>query len=247
MASALDLTVVVMAFNEVATLGTTVDEIRTELARLGRPWEILIVDDGSTDGSGAAADALAAADPHLRVVHHPVNRGLGGVYRTGFELAAGTCVTFFPADGQFPAAIIGQFREAIDGVDVDMVLGLLPPRHDSRLGHLLSTAEKALYRVVVGPMPPFQGILLFRRSLLQGMRLRSEGRGWGILMEFLLRAVRGGARYVNRQTVLRARTAGRSKVNNPRTILANVRQMLALRSLLAAAPDAPVTPGPHDA
>lgn len=245
MPAPLDLTVVVMTFDEVATLGTTIDEIRTELSRLGRPWEILIVDDGSTDGSGAAADALAAADPHLRVVHHPVNRGLGGVYRTGFEQAAATYVTFFPADGQFPAAIIGQFRAGIEGVD--LVLGLLPPRRDSRLGHLLSTAEKALYRVVVGPMPPFQGILLFRRALLQGMRLRSEGRGWGILMEFLLRAVRGGARYVNRPTVLRARTAGRSKVNNPRTILANVRQMLALRSLLAPAPGVPVTPGPHDA
>lgn len=245
MPAPLDLTVVVMTFDEVATLGTTIDEIRTELSRLGRPWEILIVDDGSTDGSGAAADALAAADPHLRVVHHPVNRGLGEVYRTGFEQAAATYVTFFPADGQFPAAIIGEFRAGIEGVD--LVLGLLPPRRDSRLGHLLSTAEKALYRVVVGPMPPFQGILLFRRSLLQGMRLRSEGRGWGILMEFLLRAVRGGARYVNRPTVLRARTAGRSKVNNPRTILANVRQMLTLRSLLAPAPGVPVTPGPHDA
>ncbi len=245
MPPALDLTVVVMTFNEVATFRTTVDEIRTELSRLGRPWEILIVDDGSTDGSGAEADALAAADPHLRVVHHPVNRGLGGVYRTGFDAAAGTYVTFFPADGQFPAAIIGEFREGIEGVD--MVLGLLPPRRDSRLGHLLSTAEKSLYRVVVGPMPPFQGILLFRRALLEGIRLRSEGRGWGILMEFLLRAVRGGARYVNRQTVLRGRTAGRSKVNNLRTVFANARQMLALRSLLAAAPGVPVTPGPHDA
>jgi glycosyltransferase involved in cell wall biosynthesis len=241
MAPELDLTVVVMTFNEAATLGTTIDEIRAEAVRLGRPWEILIVDDGSTDGSGAAADALAGADPHLRVIHHPVNRGLGGVYRTGFEQAAARYVTFFPADGQFPAAIIGEFRAAVEGVD--MVLGLLPPRRDSRLGHLLSTSEKALYRIVVGPMPPFQGILLFRRTLLQGMRLRSEGRGWGILMEFLLRSARGGARYVNRQTTLRARTAGRSKVNNLRTILANVRQMLTLRALLAAAPDAPVTPG----
>jgi glycosyltransferase involved in cell wall biosynthesis len=230
MASELDLTVVVMTFNEVATLDSTLDEIRAELTRLGPPWEILIVDDGSTDGSGAAADASAAADPRVRVIHHPANRGLGGVYRTGFEESRGAYVTFFPADGQFPAAIIGEFRAAITGVD--MVLGLLPTRHDSRLGHLLSTFEKALYRVAVGPMPPFQGILLFRRSLLQGMPLKSEGRGWGILMEFLLRTVRGGARYVNRSTTLRARTAGRSKVNNVRTILANVRQMLTLRSLL---------------
>ena len=77
-------------------------------------------------------------------------------------------------------------------------------------------------------MPPFQGILMFRRALLQGMPLRSEGRGWGILMEFLLRATRRGATYVNRTTTLRPRSVGRSKVNNLRTIAANLRQLLVL-------------------
>jgi glycosyltransferase involved in cell wall biosynthesis len=230
MRAAPDITVVVMTFNEVATLEPTVAEIRGELERLGRPWEILIVDDGSTDGSGIRADLLAAADPRHRVVHHPVNLGLGGVYRSGFEQSRGELVTFFPADGQFPAAIIPEFRGAIEGVD--MVLGLLPPRRDSWLGHLLSTVEKGLYRFCVGRMPPFQGILLFRRRLLEGMPLRSQGRGWTILMEFLLRADRRGARYVNRFTTLRPRTAGRSKVNNLRTIVANTRQMLTLRALL---------------
>jgi len=243
--TALDLTVVVMTFNEVETLGATVAEIRGAIDGLGRPWEILIVDDGSTDGSGAAADALAAADPRHRVIHHPVNRGLGGVYRTGFEESRGVHVTFFPADGQFPATIIPEFRAAIDGVD--MVLGLLPPRRDSRLGHLLSTVEKAAYRVVVGPMPPFQGILLVRRTLLEGMTLRSEGRGWTILMEFLLRAHRRGARHLNRLTTLRPRTAGRSKVNNLRTIVANTRQMLTLRALLRDTSTRPVTTGRSDA
>lgn len=230
MTGAPDLTVVVMTYNEVATLERTVAEIRGELERLGRPWEILVVDDGSTDGSGDRAEALAAADPRHRVLHHPVNLGLGGVYRSGFEQSRGDFVTFFPADGQFPASIIPEFRGAID--EVDMVLGLLPPRRDSWIGHLLSTVEKALYRVVVGPMPPFQGILLFRRRLLEGMPLRSEGRGWTILMEFLCRADRRGARYVNRRTALRPRTVGRSKVNNLRTIIANTRQMLTLRALL---------------
>ena len=245
MTTPLDLTVVVMTYNEAATLERTVAELRGELERLGRPWEILIVDDGSTDGSAALADALAARDPRHRVIHHPVNRGLGGVYRTGFEESRGTYVTFFPADGQFPATIIPEFRAAIDGVD--LVLGLLPPRRDSWLGHLLSTVEKAAYRIVVGPMPPFQGILLLRRSLLDGMTLRSEGRGWTILMEFLLRADRRGARYVNRLTTLRPRTAGRSKVNNLRTIVANTRQMLTLRALLRDPPARPLTPGTSDA
>ena len=241
----LDLTVVVMTFNEAATLDRTVAEIRGELERLGRPWEILIIDDGSTDDSGTRADALAAADPRHRVIHHGMNRGLGGVYRTGFEESRAAYVTFFPADGQFPATIIPEFRAAIDGVD--LVLGLLPPRQDSRIGHLLSTIEKALYRLVVGPMPPFQGILLLRRSLLEGMTLRSEGRGWTILMEFLLRTDRRGARYVNRVTTLRPRTAGRSKVNNLRTIVANARQMLTLRALIRDTPARPLAPGTSDA
>lgn len=245
MSAPLDLTVVVMTYNEATTLGATVAEIGAALEGLGRPWEILVVDDGSTDGSGAAADALAIADPRLRVIHHPVNRGLGGVYRTGFEEARGEFVTFFPADGQFPATIIPDFRGAIG--DRDMVLGLLPPRHDSRLGHLLSTIEKVMYRIVVGPMPPFQGILLFRRRLLAGMPLRSEGRGWTILMEFLLRARRRGATYVNRTTALRPRTAGRSKVNNLRTITANARQMLTLRALLREPSTRPSVAGSPDA
>lgn len=240
-----DLTVVVMTFDESATLARTVDEIRQELLRLGRPWEILIVDDGSRDDSGVVADQLSARDPSIRVVHHPVNRGLGGVYRTGFTEARGDHVTFFPADGQFPASIIPEFRGAVDGAD--MVLGLLPPRRDSRLGHLLSTIERALYRVVVGPMPPFQGILLFRRRLLTGMPLRSEGRGWGILMEFLLRAHRSGATFVNRTTKLRSRAVGRSKVNNLRTILANARQILVLRALLRDTSPQPRPSGMTDA
>lgn len=245
MSAPLDLTVVVMTYNEVATFEGTVAEIRAELEQLGRPWEILVVDDGSTDGSGAAADALATRDPRHRVIHHPVNRGLGGVYRTGFEAARGEFVTFFPADGQFPATIIPEFRGAI--ADRDMVLGLLPPRRDSRLGHVLSTIEQGMYRIVVGPIPPFQGILLFRRRLLAEMTLRSEGRGWTILMEFLLRAHRLGATYVNRMTSLRPRAAGRSKVNNLRTITANVRQMLTLRALVRAPSTRPPVAGSTDA
>lgn len=221
------MTVVVMAYNEAVTLPAVVDELAGALQSLGRLWEMVIVDDGSTDGTGAAANRLAATHSSVRVIHHPVNLGLGGVYRTGFGAARGRYVTFFPADGQFPATILADFRGAIESAD--LVLGTLPERRGTPLSTLLSFLERALYRALLGPMPRFQGILMFRRVLLAGMDLRSEGRGWAVLMEFILRAARGGARVVNRPTSIRPRTAGYSKVNNPRTILANLRQVVALR------------------
>jgi glycosyltransferase involved in cell wall biosynthesis len=219
-----------MAYNEAATLSPVVDELAGALRALGRPWEMVIVDDGSTDGTGQQADRLAATRSSVHVIHHPVNLGLGGVYRTGFGAARGRHVTFFPADGQFPATILADFRGAIEAAD--LVLGTLPERRGTPLSTLLSLVERGLYRALLGPLPRFQGILMFRRALLGGMDLRSEGRGWAVLMEFILRVARGGARVVNRPTSIRPRSAGHSKVNNLRTILANLQQVLALRHLL---------------
>lgn len=229
-----DLTVVVAAYNEVETLSPVAEELAAALRGLGRPWEILIVDDGSTDGTGERADRLAAAGPGVRVIHHLVNRGLGGVYRTGFDGARGRHITFFPADGQFPASILTDFRAAIESAD--LVLGFLPERRGTPLSALLSRLERLLYWVLLGPMPAFQGILMFRRSLLAGMSLRSTGRGWAVLLEFILRATRGGARIAHRPTPIRPRMAGHSKVNNLRTIFSSVGQALTLRRILAGPP-----------
>src|SRR4051794_3151600 len=126
------VSVVILAYNEVSNLGPAVEEMLVELKGLGRSWEFLIVDDGSTDGTGALADQLAAAEPHMRVIHHGTNLGLGGGYRTGFREARGDWLTFFPADGQFPADIVSLFVSRSD--DADMVLGYLPERKHGLVG-----------------------------------------------------------------------------------------------------------------
>jgi glycosyltransferase involved in cell wall biosynthesis len=219
-----------MTYNEIDTLETTVREIAGVLTTMGDPHEIVIVDDGSTDGSGDVADLLSARLPCVRVVHHPANLGLGGVYRTGFAETRGDVVSFFPADGQFPASILPDFRRAI--TNNDMVLGYLPDRRGSVVGQVLSGVERMLYRGLFGRMPRFQGVLMYRTTLLPRFRLRSEGRGWAVLMELILRADRGGCRLVSMPTGFRPRQHGVSKVQNWRTIVSNVRQMLALRRLL---------------
>ncbi len=223
------LTVVVMAFDEVANLEDVVGEIRGVVQRLGARAEVFIVDDGSTDGTGALADRLAAAAPDVRVVHHPANGGLGAVYRTGFTQARGELITFFPADGQFPAAILETFVPAIEGHD--MVLGYVP-RRDSLIGRTLSLAERAVYRLLLGPIPRFQGVFLVRREALARTSLRSEGRGWAIVMELLVRGSRAGWRMRSLPTAIRPRLRGVSKVQNVRTVWSNLRQVVALRSHL---------------
>lgn len=220
-----------MAFNEAASLAVVVLEIVSVLDKAGQPFEIVIVDDGSTDGTGAIADQLAKEIPHVRVIHHETNRGLGGVYRSGFAQARGDYVTFFPADGQFPAEIIEQFLPLME--DVDMVLGYLPERKGSLVARGLSAVERALYRLLLGPLPKFQGVLMFRRALLDELMLKSSGRGWAVLMELIIRASRRGYRIVSVPTQVRPRISGRSKVNNLPTIWANLQQLITLRHHLS--------------
>lgn len=219
--------VVVMAYDEIGGLEAVVREIRVALDRLACPSEILLVDDGSQDGTGDLADRLAVQVSSVRVVHHQPNQGLGGVYRTGFREARHELLTFFPADGQFAPEILDRFVPMMAGHD--LVLGYLPAGRTGIVGPLLSLAERAVYRLLFGRLPRFQGVFMVRRTALQRLTLVSDGRGWAVVMEMIVRASRAGFRIRSEPTSLRARLAGVSKVQNARTIWSNMRQLVALR------------------
>jgi glycosyltransferase involved in cell wall biosynthesis len=225
-----ELSVAVLAYNEEANVRKAVREIADELSKLDAPWEIIVVDDGSTDATGRIIDEMAAEDAHIRPVHHGQNRGLGGGYRTGFDEARGTFLIFFPADGQFPPSIITEFFGQMERLD--MLLGYLPNHQRAPLARAASVAEKLVYRVLLGKMPRFQGVLMFRTALLREVQLVSTGRGWGIIMELILRVSRGPYRVRSTPTAMRPRMSGESKVMNSRTVTANLKQVLALRQAL---------------
>lgn len=221
------ISVVLMAYNEGIGLEEAAQEILLILKELQETYELIIVNDGSSDSTGAEAERIARAWPKLEVIHHSHNQGLGGVYRTGFDAARGELITFFPADRQFPAAIIKQFFSLIQ--DQDMVLGYLPDRKDSLWSLLLSRAEKIFYRALFGKIPRFQGVLMFRRKLLSEIKLQSGGRGWTVLMELIIRAYRRGYRIISVPTDHRPRLSGSSKVCNLAAIWANFKQTIVLR------------------
>lgn len=223
------VTVAIMTYNEAASLESVVREIHGVLRGMGSPFEIVIIDDGSTDGSGPIADRLAVEIAGVRVLRHPTNLGLGAVYRHGYTCGTLDLVTLFPADGQFDARIIPQFVRLFDRAD--MVLGCIPEYKKSRsfAARFFSWGERLLYKVLFGRFPEFQGIMMFRRALLEGLPLTSAGRGWMVQMELILRFLRKGYRIVNEPTGIRPRASGHSKVNNLRAILSNLGQVFALR------------------
>lgn len=225
------ISVIVGAYNEAATVRETVHEITGVLEQLPGDHEVIIVDDGSVDGTEHIADELARALPIVRVIHHGTNRGLGGAYTTGWAAASRELVTFFPADGQFPAELIQRLAAAMP--DADFALGYLPDRRDGVTARLVSALERALYGVLFGGFPRFQGVFMVRSAVLREIPLRSPGgRGWAVVMELILKGYRGGYRLKSVATTMRPRVAGTSKVNNARTILANTRQVLQLRRIL---------------
>lgn len=222
----LDVSIIVMAYNEAATLSGVLCEIDAAMHSCASSYEVVVVDDGSSDGTDRVADEAAHRLSSVTVLHHPTNLGIGEVYHSGFQAATGTYLTFLPADGQFPASIVTDFMPLMR--NADLVLGYLPDIRRSPAATVLSWMERSLYWVMFGPLPPFQGIMMFRRTMLEELGVKPGGRGWGVLMEIVVRAKRAGLKIVSVPTSLRPRISGKSKVNNLRSIRANLDQAVAL-------------------
>jgi len=188
------VTVAIPAYDENTSLAAVVGEARAELVAIGlaSDGEVLIVDDGSTDGTAALADELARSSPNVRVVHHPANRGFSGAMRTCFRESRGDWIFLAPADGQSSMSDLRRFLEA--SAHADIVIGVRESRADNAGRRFLSRAFHLIARSLLAiPVREFSSILLFRRSLLDSMTLRSRDNGATMLPEVLFRAHARGA------------------------------------------------------
>ena len=96
-----ELSVVLPAYNEEANVEKTVRAVAAYLDTKPIDYEILVVNDGSADGTGPILDRIASELPRVRPLHHPQNRGYGSALRTGFDAAGKRFVFYMDSDGQF--------------------------------------------------------------------------------------------------------------------------------------------------
>ncbi len=125
------LSVVVPVFNELDNLSPLVERVRATLEAWGEPWELVAVDDGSSDGSGERLDELAAADDRLVVLHFVANYGQSAALDAGFRHARGRLVALLDADLQTFPEDLPLLVEELERRGVGAVVGIRAERHDS--------------------------------------------------------------------------------------------------------------------
>ena len=212
------LTVFIPAYNESANLEGCVQALQEKLVALGVEAEILIVDDGSQDGSGALADALAARWSNLRVIHHPANRGIGAAFVTAVSAALGEWLILIPADLAMDLDDLPRYLEAAHQADI--VVGLRSDRSDyTWIRRLISWVNIRLVQVLFGmSLRQFQYISLYRTPVLRQIEIEYWQSAF-FLAEILIKARDQGFRLVEVEVRYLPRRAGRATGVRPRLIL----------------------------
>lgn len=154
-----DLSLVVLAWNEEASVVGFLEESLAWLDGLPGSHEILVVDDGSTDQTADRALEVAARDRRVRVHRHERNQGMGAGMRTGFQNARGDYVSILAADGQVPARALEELLPALDAADIVLSVYSRRPGELYRVG--LSVGMRLMMRALLGITFRLEGIYLF--------------------------------------------------------------------------------------
>jgi glycosyltransferase involved in cell wall biosynthesis len=234
------LTIFFPAWNEEDTIDRAVhaaaeagDQL-VEEGEIGR-YEVLIIDDASTDATPAIADKLAAEHEWVRVVHHDRNRQLGGSLRTGFAEAQGELILYTDADLPFDMAEAVKAVRLLRLYEADIVSAYRFDRTGEGPRRLVySYVYNHLVQLAFGLRLRDMNFAfkLVRRRVFDHIVLRSEGSF--IDVELLARAQRLGYQIIQFGVDYFPRTRGISTLSS-NTVIANIlREMMTLRSELAA-------------
>jgi glycosyltransferase involved in cell wall biosynthesis len=224
----LSLSLVMPAFNEEAGIVTAVRRARSALARFADDWEILVVDDGSTDRTGEIADRLAAEESGVRVLHNERNLNYGLSLRRGLSEARCTWILHDGVDLPLAPEDFELFRPHF--AEADVIVASRPDRAaHPPWRRVTSYVNRTLVRVLFAPRArDLNFVQFYRRTFVQSLRPRSTSPAF-LTPELILRAERTGARVVEVEATFRRREHGGGHFGRPKDILWTLGDMLRLR------------------
>jgi len=197
-------------YNDELSIPTMVRDARAALQQRVDDFEIIVVDDGSADGSVAVLEALSTEVPELRIVRHETNRGYGGALISGFAAATRPWVFYTDGDAQYDASELVRCIDAVEA-DTDIVQGWKMGRGDpwyrKVIGRLYHHVVRIMFRLPVRDTDC--DFRLIRRTLLDRVELTSTT--GTICVEMMRKFTQAGAQFVEVGVSHRARPFGRSQ------------------------------------
>ena len=210
------ITAVMPSLNEEKNLVAAVQNVLAGDVRLGIPGEVVIVNDGSTDGTGKIAEELRAKDPSIQVIHHATPQGIGGSFWDGVKASRGEVVVMIPGDGENDAAEILRYLPLMDQVDV-VVPYVFNRQVRSKARRKISNLYRSIINMTFGTTLNYMnGTVLYRRSILEQVELK--GRGFFYQTELLIKCIRAGYLYAEVPYALLQRATGRSNATSLRSL-----------------------------
>lgn len=231
----MDISLVIPAFNERANIGPLVDQCLAALAAYRGSHEIILIDDGGSDGTGDRIRELAASVPEVRAVHHEPGRNIGchPSELEGLKLARGELALFLPADLQILPSELPKFVAAADGADI--VASHRVARADPLWRRALSTANNLVERALIGvEVHDAHSSMLLNRRALDLVVPRVRSRSALIPAEILLRAREHGLSVSEVEIDHHPRAAGRQTGATLKELLVVQWDLVRLRARMRA-------------
>src|SRR5262245_58082304 len=204
------LSLALLNYNEEATIAMAARLCSRVLESCGKSYELVLVDDGSTDGSRALVAELTESLPQCRAVYHPANLGIGAGIRTCYFETVGEWATWFPADLQADPRELPRLLGHLPDCDVLVTHRDPSRRQETRKRKLISACERFVTWLLFGvKLKDLHWIRMFRRGFLERMRLKSKSPF--IDTEMVVAARRLGARIQQVELLDQPRQAGVAK------------------------------------
>ena len=214
-------------YNEQENVARTVQQALSVLEKLNADFEVIIVDDGSSDRTGRIADEIAASNDRVKVVHHQNNLGYGAALKSGFKEAQKQLVFYTDGDGQFDISEMPLLLPLIEKYDIVSCFRL--NRQDNLLRRINGFCWTKLVCVLFGlkVRDIDCAFKLYKRKIFDNIKLSSTGAL--IDAEILARAVRKGYSLTQKGVHHYPRTAGEQTGANFRVISRAFKELLKLR------------------
>ncbi len=221
------ITVFFPVYNDEGTVESMIRKSYEVLSEITDDFEIIAVNDGSQDRSGEIAERVAREVPHVRVIHHPQNRGYGAALRTGFTNATKEWVFYTDGDAQYDVAELRHFVEYIDRADVINGYKIKRADHWSRwlFGKVYYWIARFLFNIRLRDVDC--DFRLMRRSIFDHVTLHYDS---GVVCVEMMKKIQdSGYRIIELPVKHYPRRYGVSQFFRPRRILQVARDLLKLR------------------